>query len=207
MQGSGHLPSNWRQLSVLFKQDAWSKTAAGANQLPMVLGNAQVYGIAASAGGSMWLVGTSGVLDELDPESGAVRHVFTSRPQRVLTAVFESADGKVWVGFGDGLGRCSFLLHQKWSAEPPVDPVRIQLGVSGHHQVGNAVVAVAMARALGVDNAVADQWGRMSAIRSVPVIDGLLAATAVANGLTLVTRNETDVAGLGAKVLNPFKAP
>ena len=53
----------------------------------------------------MWLVGTSGVLDELDPESGAVRHVFTSRPQRVLTAVFESADGKVWVGFGDGLGR------------------------------------------------------------------------------------------------------
>ncbi len=103
--GVWHLPSNWRQLSVLFKQDAWSKTAAGANQLPMVLGNAQVYGIAASAGGSMWLVGTSGVLDELDPESGAVRHVFTSRPQRVLTAVFESADGKVWVGFGDGLGR------------------------------------------------------------------------------------------------------
>lgn len=62
-------------------------------------------------------------------------------------------------------------------------------------------------RVLGVDNAVADQWGRMSAIRSVPVIDGLLAATALANGLTLVTRNETDVAGLGAKVLNPFKAP
>ena len=28
-------------------------------------------------------------------------------------------------------------------------------------------------RVLGIDNAVSDQWGRMSAIRSVPVIDGL----------------------------------
>jgi predicted nucleic acid-binding protein len=60
-------------------------------------------------------------------------------------------------------------------------------------------------RTLGIDNAVSDQWGRMSAIRSVPVIDGLLAATALVNGLTLVTRNDRDVADLGAAVLNPFK--
>jgi len=60
-------------------------------------------------------------------------------------------------------------------------------------------------RVLGIDNAVSDQWGRMSAIRPVPVIDGLLAATALTNGLTLVTRNDGDVAGLGATVLNPFK--
>jgi len=60
-------------------------------------------------------------------------------------------------------------------------------------------------RVLGIDNAVSDQWGRMSAIRPVPVIDGLLAATALVNGLTLVTRNDRDVAGLGTTVLNPFK--
>jgi hypothetical protein len=30
--------------------------------------------------------------------------------------------------------------------------------------------------------------------------------TARANGLTLVTRNTVDVAGLGAEVLNPFAA-
>ena len=60
-------------------------------------------------------------------------------------------------------------------------------------------------RVLGIDNAVSDQWGRMSAIRTVPVIDGLLAATALINGLTLVTRNDRDVDGLGASVLNPFK--
>ncbi len=60
-------------------------------------------------------------------------------------------------------------------------------------------------RVLGIDNAVSDQWGRMSAIRPIPVIDGLLAATAVTNGLTLVTRNNRDIAGLGAIVLNPFR--
>jgi toxin FitB len=68
------------------------------------------------------------------------------------------------------------------------------------HEVGAAFDG----RVLGIDNAVSDQWGRMSAIRPVPVIDGLLAATALTNGLTLVTRNDRDVAGLGATVLNPF---
>ena len=61
-------------------------------------------------------------------------------------------------------------------------------------------------RVLGIDNAVSDQWGRMCAIRPIPVIDGLLAATAVINGLTLVTRNDRDIAGLGAVVLNPFQS-
>jgi len=61
-------------------------------------------------------------------------------------------------------------------------------------------------RVLGIDNAVSDRWGRMSAIRPVPVIYGLLAATASVHGLTLVTRNDRDVAGLGATVLNPFRA-
>jgi toxin FitB len=58
---------------------------------------------------------------------------------------------------------------------------------------------------LGIDNAVSDRWGRMSAIRPIPVIDGLLAATAITHGLTLVTRNDRDIAGLGAAILNPFR--
>ncbi len=67
------------------------------------------------------------------------------------------------------------------------------------------VVAAFQGRVIGIDDAVADQWGRMSAIRPCPAIDSLLAATALTHGLTLVTRNERDVAGLGATVLNPFK--
>jgi toxin FitB len=60
-------------------------------------------------------------------------------------------------------------------------------------------------RVLGIDNAVSDKWGRMSAVRPIRVIDGLLAATAMTNGLTLVTRNDRDIVGLGAAVLNPFR--
>ena len=59
-------------------------------------------------------------------------------------------------------------------------------------------------RILPIDRAVAESWGRMSAVRTVPVIDGLMAATALVHDMTLVTRNEADVVGLGARVLNPF---
>ena len=60
------------------------------------------------------------------------------------------------------------------------------------------------ARIIGVDPAVADAWGRMSAARSVPVIDALLAATAQVHDLVLVTRYTADVSGLGVRTLNPF---
>jgi toxin FitB len=60
-------------------------------------------------------------------------------------------------------------------------------------------------RVLAIDRAVADEWGRMSALRPIPVIDGLLAATAKVHRMTLVTRNDASVSGVGAMVLNPFK--
>ena len=60
-------------------------------------------------------------------------------------------------------------------------------------------------RVLPVDAAVAEQWGKMNALRPIPVVDALLAATAKVNGLTLVTRNVADVAGLDVDVLNPFE--
>ncbi|MEQ1888630.1 MAG: type II toxin-antitoxin system VapC family toxin [Alphaproteobacteria bacterium] len=59
-------------------------------------------------------------------------------------------------------------------------------------------------RILPINLSVADEWGRLSALRATPVIDGLLAATAKVFDLTLVTRNTDDVAGLGVKILNPF---
>jgi toxin FitB len=60
-------------------------------------------------------------------------------------------------------------------------------------------------RILPIDQAVAEEWGRMSGKRPVPSIDALLAATAKVHRMTLATRNILDVADLGADVLNPFE--
>ena len=67
-----------------------------------------------------------------------------------------------------------------------------------------AVIQRFSGRILTVDTEEADTWGQISAIRPVPVVDGLLAATAMAHDMTLVTRNVSDVKGLGVRVLDPF---
>ena len=59
-------------------------------------------------------------------------------------------------------------------------------------------------RILPIDQAVANEWGRMSTKRSLSTIDALLAATAKVNGMTLATRNISDVVNLGTRVLNPL---
>jgi predicted nucleic acid-binding protein len=65
---------------------------------------------------------------------------------------------------------------------------------SGHH-----------GRILAVDHLVAEEWGRMTAVRPLSTVDSLLAATAKVHGLTLVTRNVTDIAATGVAYLNPFE--
>jgi predicted nucleic acid-binding protein len=59
-------------------------------------------------------------------------------------------------------------------------------------------------RILPVNGAVADRWGRIEAGKPVPIVDGLMAATALVYDLTLVTRNVEHVVGTGARVLNPW---
>lgn len=59
-------------------------------------------------------------------------------------------------------------------------------------------------RILPVTEEIAEQWGRADAHRPMSNVDGLMAATAVVHDLTLVTRNERDVEGSGARTLNPF---
>jgi hypothetical protein len=59
-------------------------------------------------------------------------------------------------------------------------------------------------RLLPVSEAIALEWGRLNSGRPLPVVDGLLAATARTHGLTLVTRNEADFAGVDIAILNPF---
>ena len=64
-------------------------------------------------------------------------------------------------------------------------------------------------RILRIDREVADRWGRLAAkaaaVKSpLPVIGGLLAATALHQNLTLVTRNTKDIAVTGVPVFNPW---
>ena len=61
-----------------------------------------------------------------------------------------------------------------------------------------------------VDTDVIMEWGILSAqVESVgkpmPAIDSLIAATAKANQLTLITRNVRDFEATGMKVLNPWE--
>ena len=59
-------------------------------------------------------------------------------------------------------------------------------------------------RILPIDADISDAWGQMHYVRNVPVVDGLLAATAKVHNLTLVTRNIQHMRGLGASLLDPF---
>ena len=63
---------------------------------------------------------------------------------------------------------------------------------------------------LPVDDSVALRWGVLKASgdrhgKKMPVIDSLLAATALEHGLTIVTANTGGFVHSGARVLNPFK--
>ncbi len=60
-------------------------------------------------------------------------------------------------------------------------------------------------RILPVDQAIADEWGRINAPKPVAILDGLLAATAKVNGLTLATRNVSDIESTGVSFINPFE--
>lgn len=61
-------------------------------------------------------------------------------------------------------------------------------------------------RLLPIDERVAETWGRLNARDAFPVVDSLLAATAEAHGLILVTRNTKDIERSGVRCINPFEA-
>lgn len=67
--------------------------------------------------------------------------------------------------------------------------------------------AVQAERVLPIDEAVAERWGRLNLPDPVPTVDGLLAATALVHGMTLVTRNARDVVRTGVTLINPFTPP
>jgi len=86
--GLWYLQPDWMRFSVLPRRADDPASPA----------NAYVHGIAPSADGAMWLVGSGGVLDRLDPETGAVEHVIRDVGEGYMPmAVHEDPRGIVWI--------------------------------------------------------------------------------------------------------------
>jgi predicted nucleic acid-binding protein len=66
------------------------------------------------------------------------------------------------------------------------------------------VVAAHEDRILPVTSRIADVWGRLNVPDPIPVVDGLLAATARVHDLTVATRNVRDIERTGVAFFNPF---
>jgi toxin FitB len=62
-------------------------------------------------------------------------------------------------------------------------------------------------RILPIDTAVARRSGVLHVPDPRPIRDGLIAATALVHGMTVVTRNIVDFATTGALLLNPWAGP
>ena len=80
------------------------------------------------------------------------------------------------------------------------DPARAELYAAWLDEVREAYEG----RILPVTEEIAETWGDMNAHRRLPAVDSLLAATAQAHGLVLITRNVADIAATGVAALNPF---
>ena len=59
-------------------------------------------------------------------------------------------------------------------------------------------------RVLPIDAEAAKEWGRMNVPDPISPVDGLMAATAKVRNMTFVTRNTSDVARTGVRLLDPF---
>ena len=80
------------------------------------------------------------------------------------------------------------------------DPHQQKLSDSG----SSACTGPCSGRILPIDAAVADRWGALNVPDPLPTVDGLLAATALVHGLTLVTGNTRHVRSTGVTTLDPF---
>lgn len=113
--GLWHLPANWRNFTVL-RRDLDD---------PASPGNAFVYSASPALDGGLWLVGTGGVLDWLDPESARVEHRLSGVCGDLLPYVVrEMRDRSVWIGCPASLTRYVPATGEirRWRHGDAVDP-------------------------------------------------------------------------------------
>jgi hypothetical protein len=60
-------------------------------------------------------------------------------------------------------------------------------------------------RVLPVDEPIMAIWAQLSVPNMLPAYDGLIAATAIAHGLAIATRNTQDYRGTGVQIIDPWQ--
>ena len=131
-------------------------------------------------------------------DTNVISETRKSRPDTGVVAFLSAADTARLFVSALTLGE----LRKGVAAKRRTDPtVADQLGawVDG-------VETIFADRVLPVDAATARRWGELSIHRSLLVIDTLIAATAMSQGLILVTRNTRDVAPTGVHLVDPWQA-
>jgi toxin FitB len=78
-----------------------------------------------------------------------------------------------------------------------------------HDHIHDGIIRTYRDRILPIDLEIGMKWGELAGDlaakgETIPVADGLLAATALIHGLTVVTRNEKDFRKLDVKLVNPW---
>lgn len=81
------------------------------------------------------------------------------------------------------------------------DPVQ---GAVFRAWMNNHVLPTFFGRVFPVDTAVAQRSARLHVPTPRPIRDGLIAATALVHGMTVVTRNVADFEPVGVSILNPW---
>ncbi len=112
--GLWHLLPRWWQFSVLSRLE----------DDPGSLRNGYVLGMAASANGGVWTVGTHGALDRFDPTSGKVEQRRTGVDgTQWLLSVLEDRRGQVWIGSWNTLLRYDPVTDKlrRWGRTDAVD--------------------------------------------------------------------------------------
>ncbi len=97
------LPPGWRDFAVF-----------GRDEGPSKLSGVPVRGMAPTRDGRVWLVGSSAVVDRLDPATGRIDAVLDTSPvipNARLWSVLERDDGSLWLGHSRGLSRYDLRSH------------------------------------------------------------------------------------------------
>jgi toxin FitB len=134
-------------------------------------------------------------------DTNVISELVKPRPEPAVTRWIEATDEDLLclsvLTFGE--------IRKGMAALPDASSRRVSLETWLDHELALRFAG----RILAIDQAVADRWGgiaakALAAKSPLPVIDGLLAATALKHNLTLVTRNARDVAITGVSVFNPW---